>query len=107
MENRLCLNKKPVYELPDEVLVGLYMNKYQELDFNPDICLCVWGAGSCGKIKKYKEDAKQICIKTSNKELIDFIKEYNWIEEAHKTANPNLNMWKFKKIILEEFYNKK
>ena len=49
MENRLELNKRPVYELPDEIVVGLYMKNYQDVDFNPDLCLCVWGAGNCGK----------------------------------------------------------
>ena len=107
MENRLCLNKRKIYNLPDEVAIGLYMNKYQDVSFNPDICLCVWGAGNCGKIRKYKEDAKQIWVKTDNEELINFIKRYNWNKEAHKMATPNLNMWKFKKIILEEFYNKR
>lgn len=105
MENRLELNKKPVYELPDEVLVGIYMHKYQELDFIPDLCLCVWGA--VGKLSKPKENAKQIWVKTDNEELINFIKRYNWNKEAHKMATPNLNMWKFKKIILEEFYGVK
>ena len=106
MENRLCLNKKPVYELPDEVLTGIYMNKYQELKFNPDICLCVWGY-SVGKISEPKENAKQIWVKTDNRDLIDFIKTYNWKDKAHKMATPNINMWKFKKILLEEFYGVK
>lgn len=105
LENRLMLNKKPVYELPDEVITGIYMNKYQEPDFKPDICICVWGA--VGKISEPKENAKQIWVKTDNTELIDFIKTYDWGKEAHRMATPNLNIWKFKKIILEEFYNEK
>ena len=105
MENRLELNKKPTYELPNEVMVGMYRNRYRELDFDPDVCICVWG--SVGKISKPKENAKQIWIKTNDNDLIDFIKNYNWNREAHKMTTPNLNMWKFKKIILEEFYNKK
>lgn len=106
MENRLELNKKPRYELPDEVLVGLYMNKYQKVNFEPDVCLCVWGV-SVGKLSKPREYAKQIWVKTDNEELINFIKRYNWNKEAHKMTAPNLNMWRFKKIILEEYYGGK
>ena len=104
MINRLELNKKPVYVLPDNVLVGIYMNKYKEVEFSPDLCICVWGA-AVGKICEYRETAKQICVKSDDKNLIDFIKNYNWSDEAHKMATPNLNMWKFKKVLLEKFYN--
>lgn len=75
MENRLCLNKRPVYELPDEVMVGQYdyrKNKPTIPNFEPDICLCVWGA--VGKLSKPKENAKQIWVKADNEELINFIK---------------------------------
>lgn len=105
MENRLCLNNRPRYKLPDDVTVGIYMNKYKDLTFEPDICLCIWG--SVGKICKPRETAKQMWVKTDNKDLIDFIKTYDWGKEAHKMATPNLNMWKFKKILLEEFYGYK
>lgn len=107
MKNRLCLNKKPVYVLPDEVDVAIYMNKYNDdVGFIPNICICAWGA-SVGRIEKYKNSAKQICVKTDNNKLLDFIKKYDWRDEAHRVATPNINMWKFKKIILEEFYNKR
>ena len=48
MENRLCLNKRPKYELPDEVIIGSYHyskneKRYNEPDFEPDICINAWG----------------------------------------------------------------
>ena len=44
MENRLELNKKIRYELPDEVIVGEYryskdIKGYNEPSFEPDICI--------------------------------------------------------------------
>lgn len=104
MENRLELNKRPTYELPDEVLVGLYMKNYQDVDFNPDLCINAWGdilgAKTCGKQK-----AKEIWIKTDNKDLIDFISNFDWYSVCPNSLNsPELSLWKFKKILLEEFY---
>ena len=55
-----------------------------------------------------KSKSLQIWIKTDNKELIDFISNFNWYSVCPKHNNsPVLNIWKVKKIILEEFYNKK
>ena len=43
MENRLELNKKPKYELSDEVLVGEYRRGAKIPNFEPDICINTWG----------------------------------------------------------------
>ncbi len=111
MENRLELNKRPVYELPDEVLVGLYCNNYCEPDFKPDICITSFGRLY---IKKPKETSKQIWIKADNIDLIEFIRTYNWENKMKKVLlsqaegdKYSLNIWRFKKIILEEFYGEK
>lgn len=104
MENRLELNKKPVYELPDEVIVGKYERRKVNgriPDFKPDICITTFG-----NIKEAQpgKTVEQIWFKSDNNDLINFIKTYDWNKEAYKITTPNLNMWKFKKIILEEFY---
>ena len=112
MENRLKLNKKPKYELPDEVVIELY--EYQKKDlsrnkvpnFEPDVCINIFG---CLGVKEAKATAGQYWIKTDNKDLIEFIKRYNF-EKLVKNKITNaytLPLWQFKKIILEEFYNKK
>ena len=108
MENRLNLNKKKVYELPDEVVVGFY-NKFNKKpsivpNFKPDICLNSWGGLV---IKQAKSTTRQYWIKTNNKNLIDFIKNYDWNKVADDVTTPFLPFWKFKKIILEEFYGVK
>lgn len=112
MENRLELNKKPVYELPDEVIIELY--EYQKKDlsrnkipnFEPDVCLNIFG---CLGVKEAKATAGQYWIKSSNNELIDFIRKYNF-EKLVKNKITNaytLPLWQLKKIILEEFYGDK
>lgn len=107
MENRMKLNKKPVYELPDNVLIGLY-NKYNKKpsiipNFEPDICLNTWGSNM--NTGKAMETSRQLWIKTDNKELIEFIKMNDWGKYLKYVSSPYLNKWMLKKIILEEFYN--
>ena len=108
MENRLCLNKKPAYELPDDVLVGQYGRRKKKPsipDFEPDICIT--NTGSI-KVKNKYETFCQIWIKTDNKDLINFIKTFDFESRLNKITNAYLmNINDFKKIILEEFYNKK
>lgn len=107
MENRLCLNKKPTYELPDEVIVRSYTKGTSEFDFEPDICLNAWGRNS-GKIYNKGQTVSQIWIKTDNKDLINFIKETDFKKYIPPVSDMyRLDMWKFKKIILEEFYGVK
>lgn len=109
MENRLELNKKPKYELPDEVMVSEYRYAkdkkiYKEPNFEPDIAINTWG-DILGKIIKPRSKTLELWIKTNNKELINFIKNFDWYSVCPKHNNsPVLNVWKFKKTVLEEFY---
>ena len=107
MENRLYLNKKPVYELPDEILVDLYVRHKKNPTFEPDICITNYARNI--KIDTVKRTVEQIWIKTDNKELIDFVNNYNWnntIKSAITSAR-HLTLPLLKKIILEEFYGKR
>ena len=107
MENRLELNKRPKYELPDEVIVGKYQYRYDGAkgntipNFNPDIALISWGT-SRGKIVKPRSKGLEVWIKTDNEKLKDFIKNYKY----NRQYNHSLGSYELKKIILEEFYNK-
>ena len=104
MENRLELNKKKVYELPDEVVVGLYDRGYYCPDFEPNICISSFGTIG---VREPKQTVTQIWVKTDNQELIEFIRNFrfsNVIKRAGKTYRMSINQ--FKKIILEEFYGK-
>lgn len=109
MENRLYLNKRPTYELPDEVIIGEYIKRpnvkhCRTPNFKPDICLNTKYKIETGE-KKSSSD--QIWIKTDNLKLIEFIKEYDFSSKVISMSIKHLYMWKFKKIILDEFYNKK
>ena len=109
MENRLCLNKKPVYELPDGVKVGHYQKSINttkgntEPNFEPNLCLRIWGKSI--KIENKYESNGQIWIKSSNKELIEFIKNYKI--KFYGVSSPSISVALVKKIILEEFYGVK
>ena len=111
MENRLCLNKKPKYELPKDVLLGQYtrFNKKEDItpDFIPDICMCNWGQGNIGKIRGIKQDARQIWVKTDNMDLLYFINNLKWKDYIKNIGSPFIGISLFKKIILEEFYGVK
>lgn len=105
MENRLELNKKPRYELPDEITVGLYDRGYHCPDFEPDICISAFGTIG---IREAKQTVTQIWVKSNNKELIEFIRNFrflNVIKKAGTTYRMSINQ--FKKIILEEYYGGK
>lgn len=105
MENRLKLNKKPRYELPDEVLVGEYRKYYNKVPlFSPDIIIS--SRGKVG-ISNIKETDRQIWIKSSNLELISFLNSYNYKNISKGISTNNLYIQDIKKIILEEFYNKR
>lgn len=106
MENRLCLNKRPTYELPDEVVIGLYDRGYYCPDFEPDVCISAFGTIG---IREPKQTVTQIWVKSENKELIEFIKNFkfmdNVIKRTGKTYRMSINQ--LKKILLEEFYREK
>lgn len=101
------LNKRPTYELPDDVLVEK-TSKDKIPDFEPDVCLTYYGRL---KVRDKLKTTYQIWIKTSDINLINFIKSYNWEKKIRKTKEGsnmyNLSVWKFKKILLEEFYRDK
>ena len=106
MENRLCLNKKPTYELPDEVIIGVYENrpypKYLEPKWIADIAINnIMNPKSCIP----KTFNREIWIKTDNKDLIEFIKKYDWDVNQSMTFN-SITKTDVEKIILEEFYRK-
>ena len=108
MENRLGLNKRPKYELPDEVLVDRY-DRYLDKkgilpDFEPDICITAFGNI---KLVEARRTCEQIWVKTDNKKLIDFIENFDFESRLNKITVFRLNLWRFKKIILEEFYGVK
>ena len=110
MENRLCLNKKKIYELPDEVMIGWYRRYYNMIPFeNPDLCIGGFGKGCLGRVYTPKSVAMEIWVKTDNKELIEFLKAYNFEENKTNTSTSKrcITLDEVKKIILEEFYNKK
>jgi hypothetical protein len=59
-------------------------------------------------VKPPKSTAVQIWIKTTNKDLLDFISSFDFESKLFKMTNAyNMEVWKFKKILLEEFYNKR
>lgn len=103
MENRLCLNKKPKYELPDEVIIGLYDRGYYCPKFEPDICISAFGTIG---IREPKQTVTQIWVKSENKELIEFIKNFKFMDNAIKKTGKayRMSINQFKKIILKEFY---
>ena len=100
------LNKRPKYELPDEVKIGLYMKQRGrsliEPDFEPDICINAFGNRCIAEKKSFMH---QIWVKTDNKQLVNFVEGYGF-NTINSLTKDNLPMWKVKKIILEEFYNK-
>ncbi len=108
MENRLCLNKRPTYELPNEVIIGEYARRKKNPsipNFEPDICIT--NRGSI-KIKEKYETFSQIWVKTDNKEFIEFIKTFDFESRLNKITNAYImNINDFKKILLEEFYEVK
>lgn len=104
MENRLCLNKKPKYELPDKnILIKSYKRNYSKIDFEPNLCLVQWGR-NLGEECKKETHLKELWIKTDNINLINFIKSYNFRSLRNNAPNYELAITDFKKIILEEFY---
>lgn len=106
MENRLELNKKPAYELPDEVLVKSYKRNYSNISFEPDICIVQWGR-NLGEECKKGSHLKELWIKSSNVDLVEFIKSYNFRKLRANAPNYELAISDLKKILLKEFYEVK
>ena len=112
IENRLELNKKPIYELPNEVVVAQYRysanNKDKSLpSFTPTICINGWG-DILGEVIEPKSKTLEYWIKTDNEKLLQFIRGFDWYSVCPNHNNaPMIPVWLFKKIILEEFYGVK
>lgn len=107
MENRLELNKRPEYKLPDDVMIeycNLNKNRYNIPNFKPDICISFTGTIGVTPIYKTK---KQYWIKSNNKDLIHFINNYKWKNVSTGINSKSIPLNTFKKIILEEFYEVK
>ena len=109
MENRLRLNKKKTYKISDEVIIGEYRDRLdtkQKLipKFEPDVVIA--SKYNIRISSKYKTK-NQIWVKSENKELLDFIKKYNFNNTRSISDNNNLSITRLKKIILEEFYGVK
>ena len=105
MENRLCLNKRPVYELPDGVLIKTWFSAIpnrKQPSFKPDLILNMFLKSSELNIE---DGGSQMWIKSNNKELLQFLKEYDW--KLINISSNNLPVWRVKKAILEEFYGVK
>ena len=107
MENRLCLNKKKIYELPDkDILIKTYKRNYTIPPFEPDICIIQWGR-NLGEECIKETHLKELWIKTNNKELITFIRDYNFRKLRANAPNYEITINDLNKILLEEFYNGK
>ena len=74
-----------------------FYNGY-DLDFIPDVCINIFG-----DIEDYKKSSKQICIKTDNKELVEFVRSYNWKEVSKGQAIKIINVSLVKSVIIREF----
>lgn len=108
MENRLKLNKRPTYELPDNTeVVNICRSKtrIRNINFKPDISInSIHNFYICNN-----KSNQQVGIKSNNKELIKFINNYNWnsLKDNNISGINNLYAIDVKKIILEEFYGVK
>lgn len=110
MENRLCLNKRPVYELPDDTKVVAYVNtekRTRNINFIYDVCI----TSMYNYIPLKKSNCKnKILIKTDNVDLINFILNYDFNSIRGKSkisVRKGLKVSEVEKIILEEFYGRK
>lgn len=110
MINKLKLNKKPVLNLPEDVLISRYTRHKKKKDdipnFEPNLIINNWGTKITTTKTKY-ERAKQIWIKTDNEELKEFIINYDWVSELYAiNKSYYLSYIKLKEVLLREFYNK-
>lgn len=105
MENRLCLNKKPVLKLPNMTMFRVQPSTHnieeEYKKWKPSIRLCSYGAGSIGKILKDEFKSQEIWIISDNEELIEKIKSFNWREYAlnKKVGTPSLSQKSVKEEI--------
>ena len=105
MENRMVLNKRPVYELPDMIMFRVQPSTHnieeEYKKWKPDIRICSYGAGSVGKILKDDYKSQEIWIISDDNRLIEKINSFNWREYAlnKKVGTPSLSQQSIKEEI--------
>lgn len=116
MENRLCLNSVPTFELPEGIRIeGCRRSEKIFPSGKPDIRVCVYGCPFM-EVLELKEKSKEAWIYLEDKSQVEPIKQWissiNWLERlfggesaAERTGTPGFPIWRLKKIITEEFYN--
>ena len=89
MENRLCLNKKPTYKLPNEVIIEEYRKDYRVPNIKPDLVLSCYGTV---KVDTIYRTSTQLWVKSNNKSLIDFLTAYNFKKNlCYTISRPRFN----------------
>ena len=105
MENRLCLNNKPILNLPKMIIFRVQPSTHdieeEYKKWKPDVRICSYGAGSIGKILKDEFKSQEIWIISEDKELIEKINSFNWREYALKRiiGTPSLSQQSVKEEI--------
>ena len=108
MENRLCLNKKKEYNLPDGTEIFSY-NRSRDKDKVKAIGLRLSSVGaSSGKLLKDNEvKCGEIIIKTNNYKIIDFIKSFDFttiININSVNQKKQLDSWKVREVVSNYYY---
>lgn len=118
--NPAGLNKKPNYKLKDVEIKEAIRNKnpkrekiITKQDFDYDIRIMAWGGGKSTEGKQLgcevdyeMQYAKEFCIKIHNNnyktDILNLIRNTNWIELYPMTATPNLLQWQVYKYLKEK-----
>lgn len=96
-------NKKKKYKFK-EVEVFDY-RKIIHVDIqipSPPISLCSWGS-KAGKECAPKTYTSEIHIRTSTKDIEDFVRDFDWSDYLSTTATPALYRWQVYEVLLEHF----
>lgn len=115
MENRLCLNSVPKFDLPQEIQIR-NCNPAHPSQKSREEMVEAFGEPTLRMVDTQKPirvlgEGEQRCIETwiwtNNKELEDWIRAYDWNGAVSSVSGGlgSLKIWKLKKIITEEFYN--
>ena len=105
IENRLCLNKKPVLNLPKMTMfrVQPYTHNIEEelKKRKPNVRICTFGANDVGKIVTEGYKSQEVWIITDNKVLIDRLLSFDWRSYALSkiTGTPSLTQQSIKEEI--------
>ena len=97
----MIINSKPIYELPEGVQIEDYREYYgRDVSFIPDICINKWGKVG---IQPYKQSNGQVCIKSTDKKLLDYLKRFDWSANKMSIGANSCNMSDVKKIISDYY----